>query len=65
MHRSRLSRIVVRRAGAPVTAFGPAPGRCAADPADRERADVVWRVRSAAKAPVAEPALAAAGASGA
>lgn len=50
MHRSRLSRIVVRRPGAPGTAFGPAPARCAEDRRDRtaRAADVVWRTPSAA-----------------
>jgi hypothetical protein len=46
MHRSRLSRIVVRRANAPGTTLGPAPARCVED-RRRDRsgraADVVWR----------------------
>jgi hypothetical protein len=46
MHRTRLSRIVVRRPGAPGTALGPALARCSEDPSiDRatRAADVVWR----------------------
>jgi hypothetical protein len=46
MYRTRLSRIVVRRANAPGTTLGPALARCAAD-LRRDRsaraADVVWR----------------------
>jgi hypothetical protein len=51
MHRSRISRIVVRRPGAPGTAFGPAPARCAEDRRDRtaRAADVVWRIPRAAE----------------
>jgi hypothetical protein len=47
MPRTRLSRIVVRRANAPGTALDPAPARCVGegrrrDPSTRA-ADVVWR----------------------
>jgi hypothetical protein len=46
---SRLSRIVVRRAGAPGAAAVPKPGRCVEDRRSlRTRAvDVSWRLRGA------------------
>jgi hypothetical protein len=51
MHRTRLSRIVVRRANAPGTTLDPAPARCT-EGRRRDRtaraADVVWRLPRAA-----------------